>query len=130
MNRHAVLAVLVLMLAAGGIVGLRSHAQVQTPKGSTAPDYAGLTRRIEGWQRWGKEDEPRLIRELSNWGRWAKADEVGAINLITPEKKRQAAALVKAGVSVSLAELQVPNVDDPKGLYAPSKPYGMALTFP
>lgn len=40
---------------------------------------------------------------LSNWGRWGKADQMGAINLITPEKRKQAAALVKDGVSVSMA---------------------------
>ena len=43
------------------------------------------------------------MKELSNWGRWGADDERGAINLITPEKRRQAAALVRAGVSVSLA---------------------------
>src|SRR5205807_10384490 len=41
--------------------------------------------------------------ELSNWGRWGKDDQMGAINLITPAKRKQAAALVKDGVSVSLA---------------------------
>lgn len=50
-----------------------------------------------------KADIERWISELSNWGRWGKDDELGAINLITPEKRKQAAALVKAGVSVSLA---------------------------
>ncbi len=40
---------------------------------------------------------------LSNWGRWGKDDELGTLNLITPEKRRQAAALVTEGVSVSLA---------------------------
>jgi kynurenine formamidase len=43
------------------------------------------------------------MKELSNWGRWGDSDEMGAINLITPEKRRQAAALVRKGVSVSLA---------------------------
>jgi kynurenine formamidase len=41
--------------------------------------------------------------ELSNWGRWGKDDEIGALNLITPAKRRQAAALVKDGITVSLA---------------------------
>ena len=41
--------------------------------------------------------------ELSNWGRWGKDDELGTLNLITPAKRKQAAALVKDGVSVSLA---------------------------
>jgi kynurenine formamidase len=41
--------------------------------------------------------------DLSNWGRWGKDDEIGALNLITPAKRRQAAALVKEGFTVSLA---------------------------
>jgi len=49
----------------------------------------------EQYERWKKE--------LSNWGRWGADDQIGAMNLITPEKRRAAAALVKEGVSVSLA---------------------------
>jgi kynurenine formamidase len=41
--------------------------------------------------------------ELSNWGRWGANDEMGALNLITPAKRRAAAALVKEGVTISLA---------------------------
>ncbi|MCH8819207.1 MAG: cyclase family protein [Acidobacteria bacterium] len=49
------------------------------------------------------EEIDRWMTELSNWGRWGQEDQLGAINLITPQKRRQAAALVKEGVSVSLA---------------------------
>jgi kynurenine formamidase len=45
----------------------------------------------------------RWKKDLSNWGRWGKDDQIGALNLITPSKRKQAAALVKEGVSVSLA---------------------------
>jgi len=45
----------------------------------------------------------RWKKSLSNWGRWGKDDEIGALNLITPAKRKQAAGLVKEGVSVSLA---------------------------
>jgi kynurenine formamidase len=45
----------------------------------------------------------RWQTDLTNWGRWGPNDEIGALNLITPEKRRQAAALVKEGVTVSLA---------------------------
>src|SRR3981081_700816 len=45
----------------------------------------------------------RWKADLSNWGRGGKSDEIGALNLITPAKRKQAAALVKEGVSVSLA---------------------------
>ena len=39
----------------------------------------------------------------SNWGRWGPDDQLGTLNLVTEEKRRQAAALVKDGVSVSCA---------------------------
>ncbi len=45
----------------------------------------------------------RWKTELSNWGRWGKDDQLGALNLITPAKRRQAAALVREGFSVSLS---------------------------
>jgi kynurenine formamidase len=45
----------------------------------------------------------RWQTELSNWGRWGKDDELGTLNLITPAKRKQAAALVKDGISVSLS---------------------------
>ena len=48
-------------------------------------------------------DVERAMRELSNQGRWGDDDEIGAANFITPEKRRQAAALVQEGLSVSLA---------------------------
>ncbi len=45
----------------------------------------------------------RWQTELSNWGRWGKDDEMGTLNLVTPAKRKQAAALVKEGFSVSLS---------------------------
>jgi kynurenine formamidase len=54
-----------------------------------------------------------LMTRLSNWGRWGPDDQLGALNLITPEKRRQAAALVQEGVSVSLARPAIKeSVDD------------------
>lgn len=44
-----------------------------------------------------------MVEELSNWGRWGADDQLGAINLITPQKRQEAARLVRLGVSVSLA---------------------------
>jgi len=44
-----------------------------------------------------------MIKTLSNWGRWGADDELGTLNLITPAKRKQAAALVREGVTVSLA---------------------------
>jgi len=50
-----------------------------------------------------EEDFRRAMKELSNWGRWGADDELGAANLITPAKRMQAVALVKEGVTISLA---------------------------
>src|SRR5213594_2555818 len=50
-----------------------------------------------------RADIDRWMSELSNWGRWGKEDQLGAVNLITEAKRKQAAALVREGFSVSLA---------------------------
>ena len=57
----------------------------------------------EDGRRVTQADVERWKRELTNWGRWGAEDERGTLNLITPEKRRQAAALVREGISVSLA---------------------------
>jgi hypothetical protein len=44
----------------------------------------------------------RWEAELSNWGRWGPDDQLGTLNLITPEKAKAAARLVRDGVSVTL----------------------------
>ncbi len=50
------------------------------------------------------EDEVRSwFQTCSNWGRWGPDDNAGTINLITPEKRQQAAGLVKSGRAVSLS---------------------------
>ena len=41
------------------------------------------------------------FEKLSNWGRWGADDELGTLNLVTPECRRRAAALVQEGESVS-----------------------------
>jgi kynurenine formamidase len=43
------------------------------------------------------------MKELSNWGRWGDKDELGAANFITTDKRKQALALARDGVTISLA---------------------------
>ncbi len=43
------------------------------------------------------------MEEYSNWGRWGEGDQIGAANLMTDEKRRQTAALIETGQTVSLA---------------------------
>lgn len=50
-----------------------------------------------------QNDFNRWMTELSNWGRWGKDDQLGALNLVTPEKRKRALTLVREGISVSLA---------------------------
>jgi len=81
-----------------GVCFSAGHATAQSPKPMTAADVE------------------RLVTELSNWGRWGADDQLGALNLITPEKRRQAAALVTDGDCVSLAR----NVEKQKALDNPN----------
>jgi hypothetical protein len=39
----------------------------------------------------------KLMTSISNWGRWGKDDQLGALNLITPEKRKQAAGAGSRG---------------------------------
>jgi kynurenine formamidase len=49
------------------------------------------------------EEYDALFQQVKNWGRWGAADQLGAANLVTAAKRRQAAGLVKLGLTVSLA---------------------------
>jgi kynurenine formamidase len=90
-------ALLVVPMAAlaAGVVSSQAPAPVRTPV--TEAQY----------ERWKTE--------LTNWGRWGTDDQIGALNLITPAKRKQAASLVREGVSVSLAADAdtVKSVDNP-----------------
>src|SRR6266853_1313058 len=76
-------------------------------------------------------DYNRALKELSNWGRWGNDDELGAANLITAAKRKQALALAKEGLPVSLAHdiVQETAADAPNILQrtlAPVTPGGTA----
>jgi kynurenine formamidase len=44
-----------------------------------------------------------MFQQIKNWGRWGADDQFGTANLVTAAKRKQAAALVKNGITVSLA---------------------------
>ena len=50
----------------------------------------------------GMEVLEDYYRRLSNWGRWGPGDERGALNHVTPDRTRRAAALVRRGAVFSL----------------------------
>jgi hypothetical protein len=77
---QSLLVILIIGLPAGKALSQSAPAREVTPS---------------EYERWKKD--------LSNWGRWGKDDQIGALNLITPAKRREAAGLVTEGFSVSLA---------------------------
>ena len=62
-----------------------------------------------------KAQVDQWMQDLSNWGRWGDDDQLGAVNLITQAKRREALALATTGdvVSLSLPIRVVPPPDDP-----------------
>jgi kynurenine formamidase len=80
--------ILAIGLVALGVVVSIPHAQSQSNARPTMANEA---------------DFRRAMKELSNWGRWGNDDELGAANLITIAKRKQALALAKEGLPVSLA---------------------------
>jgi kynurenine formamidase len=73
------------IVSQSGLLASVSSAQQQFPRNLTQQD-------IERW-----------LTELSNWGKWGPDDQAGTINLITPAKRKAAAALVREGLSVSMS---------------------------
>ena len=57
-----------------------------------------------------EEEVLGYMTSLSNWGRWGPDDELGTLNLITPEKRTQAARLIKEGISVTCSRPIVPEL--------------------
>jgi kynurenine formamidase len=45
----------------------------------------------------------QLMTSMSNWGRWGAQDQLGTVNLITDQKRKNAAALIRTGTSVPLS---------------------------
>ena len=49
------------------------------------------------------EEYDALFQQVKNWGRWGPNDALGAANLVTEAKRRQAVGLARTGLTVSLA---------------------------
>lgn len=75
-------------LALCGIVAVGARSVAQSPAVPANPT---------------RDEVVQMMKAISNWGRWGTSDELGTFNLITPAKRKAAAALVKEGLSVSLA---------------------------
>ena len=53
-----------------------------------------------------------IVEQIKNWGRWGAEDRRGALNFITQEKRRAAAALVREGRAISCG-LPLPTEPEP-----------------
>jgi kynurenine formamidase len=80
-------------IAAASALVLIGSTHVIPSQAQTQASHAEATR----------ADFDRFMTQLSNWGRWGKDDQMGAVNLITPAKRKEAARVVKEGASFSLA---------------------------
>src|SRR5687767_2069435 len=60
------------------------------------------------------EEFDQMFNQIKNWGRWGPDDQLGAANLITEAKRKQAFTLAKLGRVVGLAHplLTEPAVDN------------------
>lgn len=81
----AIAAAVLWLTQSSGTTAVRSQGSASPPGPRTAEEF------------------DKMFKDLSNWGRWGKDDELGAVNLVTAAKTRQAAGLVKSGISLSLA---------------------------
>ena len=77
----------------------RARARAAAPPAGAAPAAQAPA---------GGTDYGALYRSRRNWGRWGEDDQVGAVNLITAEKRAAAAGLVRTGRTVSLSRVFEP----------------------
>jgi kynurenine formamidase len=100
-------AAIVLSIGAAVLTGTQPPAGQPSPASQQPPPTADAPVLSPGPSaaRYPKnaEEFDAFFHKIKNWGRWGKDDQIGAANLITPTKRRQAAGLVKSGITVSLA---------------------------
>lgn len=94
-NKHFSGSLVLITLVGLSSCGPASQPSVEPSAEPEAVSEAPEIVTVETVEQW--------MTDLSNWGRWGEADVLGAVNLITAEKRVSAAALVQQGVSVSLA---------------------------
>ena len=102
-------------VAVGGVaLGQRAGAWSsvpagRVPSGSPAAAAKPAVAAVQGGRPLPTQAEVESwYKDQRNWGRWGADDEVGAVNLITAEKRRAAAALVRNGRTVSTSRLFEP----------------------
>ena len=106
--RRRVLAIgsaIVATLAIGASLVQMAAQQGQTQPMTSQPGMGARTPK-------NAAEFDEMFNKISNSGRWGKDDQLGAANLMTDAKRKQAGALVKSGISVSLAHNLLTEVAD------------------
>jgi kynurenine formamidase len=106
-----------LGLAAAGMATHTSWIQSATAKTAVQRGDAGAQRGAASGQptppvvagaaaaRYPRNEQEfdQMFNQIKNWGRWGPDDQLGTANLITDTKRKQAFALVKERLTISLA---------------------------
>ena len=90
-----ILTAIFVSILTAGIAGQQGGAAPAAPLLGPGESAARFPRNAEEFDQ--------MFNQVKNWGRWGKDDQLGAANLITEAKRRQAIALAKNGITVSLA---------------------------
>ena len=87
---------------------LLARQAARARRAAAAPPAHAATVPSAAAQSGSGTDYAAMYRDRRNWGRWGNNDQVGAINLITAEKRAAAAGLVRTGRTVSLSRVFEP----------------------
>ncbi len=98
--------------------GIATMAWLVLVGGVFLSNALGQEEKFPGPTKMSAAEYDQLFKQINNWGRWGKDDTLGTINLITEAKRKQAASLVKEGISVSIEH-------DLSTEEAPDNPYPM-----
>jgi kynurenine formamidase len=93
------------------ILALGFTAAGQTPAPSTSAQSATADK-AGNRSPANAEQFDQLFQQIKNWGRWGADDQLGAVNLITPAKRKAALKLAKDGVTVSLVHNPITEKSD------------------
>jgi kynurenine formamidase len=108
-------AAVLLVAALGAAAAIDARSRI-APQNATPPAPIITTPGPSAARMPSNADEfDAYFKKISNWGRWGATDELGTLNLITDAKRRQAAALVRAGQAVGLAQSPLTTKDVDNG---------------
>ena len=86
---------LLTIVAAAGLGAQQRGGGPSAPVSTPGPSAARFPKNADEFDQ--------MFNQVKNWGRWGPDDQLGAANLITESKRKQALAVAKTGLAISLA---------------------------